>query len=594
MNKLRNMNTLRNQIFITYMLIMIAILSSVGFYLYGQVTKLLQSNTERHMENTAVQATGNIKLLLNQIDTFTTQILTNATVQTMLQHEFNGDKLHFEKRQQLQEEVRKFEAFMSGVRSIEIYTSDYRRLLPLTEDMLEERISQEWIKKVDEAKGQLVWLGMDARYPHVVVAARHIRLMNQSFSQAGYLVIHMDVNYFDLSEEQIIGIAETSREEFMWLTDELGNVLFTNSESDVMVPISMKDIDTIEIEHSQYYGVQRKIDTVDWQLSILTPVEKATEGISILRTGIIVSLVIGSILFLTVSYVLSGMIIKPILRLIKAMRSARMGTLRVIPAESSTIEINELNNTYNQMIESLNALIEVVYEKEILQSQTELKALQAQINPHFLFNTLEAFYWELESHGEDELAEVIVAMSGIFRYVINRNVEDEWVTLGDEIDHAERYLKIMKMRLMERLEWSIAVEDGLRSVAMPKLLIQPLIENAIHHGIERRVDTGIVSIRVQEVPEMRSIRIEVTDNGPGMSQEIIDKIKESIKNKQKNKQSENGLGVGMSNTEQRIKLYFGQTNDGLIIESIEGESTTISFLIPSVLERIKHENDTDH
>src|SRR5689334_5431076 len=142
---------------------------------------------------------------------------------------------------------------------------------------------------------------------------------------------------------------------------------------------------------------------------------------------------VGVLLFLILTFILSTMITSPILNLIKAMRGAKYGSLKPIPVTSSTLEINELNNTYNQMVAYLNELIEVVYEKEIIQSRTELKALQAQINPHFLFNTLEALYWALEDKDEEELSQVVVAMSGLFRYVINRADDDEWVTVADEL-----------------------------------------------------------------------------------------------------------------------------------------------------------------
>src|SRR5690606_4868418 len=144
-------------------------------------------------------------------------------------------------------------------------------------------------------------------------------------------------------------------------------------------------------------------------------------------------------LFLVMTFILSTMITRPILNMIRAMRGSRFGSMKPSPITSATMEINELNNTYNQLVVYLNELIEVVYQKEITQSRSELKALQAQINPHFLFNTLEAFYWSLDEKGEEELAQIVIAMSGLFRYVIHQTDGDEWVTIGDELDHAERY-----------------------------------------------------------------------------------------------------------------------------------------------------------
>jgi two-component system sensor histidine kinase YesM len=243
------------------------------------------------------------------------------------------------------------------------------------------------------------------------------------------------------------------------------------------------------------------------------------------------------------------------------------------------MEINELNNTYNQMVHSLNELIEVVYQKEIVQSRTELKALQAQINPHFLFNTLEAFYWALDEKGEEELAQIVVDMSGLFRYVINRTDDDEWVTIGDELDHAERYLKIMEMRMLDRLSWRIESDEACRSVPLPKLLIQPLVENAILHGVEQRVGPGTVMLIVRPSSRPGYTLVTVTDDGPGMDAAKISSIYHTME--KGSMRSSKGTGIGIANIERRLKLSYVDNTDGLEIRSEEGYGTSISFEIPN-------------
>lgn len=155
----------------------------------------------------------------------------------------------------------------------------------------------------------------------------------------------------------------------------------------------------ITIGGQRFIEVKQASKATGWTLVFFTPMSYVTSGISALRTAVLASGAIGVLLFLIMSLSLSTMITRPIFRLIKAMRGARFGVLQRNPMFSSTMEINELNNSYNQMVDNMNELIRVVYEKELLQSRTELKALQAQINPHFLFNTLEAFYWSLEDKG---------------------------------------------------------------------------------------------------------------------------------------------------------------------------------------------------
>ncbi|MFX3633188.1 MAG: sensor histidine kinase [Candidatus Pristimantibacillus sp.] len=579
MNKLGRWNTLRNQIFLGFMVVMVLVLASVGLFAYDQVSVLLRNNAEKHIQQTAVQATGKLDELLRQIDTFTLQVATNATIQNLLEQETEGKKLSFDDRQSLQKEVRMQEAYTTGIRSIELYTTDYERLLPLTDDSLISRVSKDWISRADEGRGRLVWLGLDPRYPDVVIAIRHVRLMNRSFSHAGYVMVQIDKAFFELTDAESSASADNNTGETMGLIDESGRIISSDFSSEVDVEALLSGQATIALGGEEYFAVQKKSESTGWKIIILTPVAYATEGIAVLRTAIIVSIMVGGLLFLVLTFILSTMITRPILNLIKAMRNARFGTLRPIPVTSATMEINELNNTYNQMVVSLNELIEVVYQKEIIQSRTELKALQAQINPHFLFNTLEALYWALEEKEEEELAHIVVAMSGLFRYVISRADEEEWVVIGDELDHAERYLKIMGMRMVDRLTWRIESDEACRSVPIPKLLIQPLVENAILHGVEQRIGLGTVILRVQPSNRSGYIRIEVSDDGPGMDQEKIRSLYLSME--KGNNRSEKGNGVGLSNVERRLRLYYHSHTNGLEIESEEARGTIITFEIPS-------------
>lgn len=246
------------------------------------------------------------------------------------------------------------------------------------------------------------------------------------------------------------------------------------------------------------------------------------------------------------------------------------------------MELRELNNTYNGMITNMNDLIRVVYEKEVLQSRTELKALQAQINPHFLFNTLEAFNWSLEEKGEEELAGLVVVMSRLFRYIIGNPNMDEWVTLGEEVEQVRRYLQIMEMRMGERLTWNVELAPQAAAVPVPKLLIQPIAENAILHGVESRVGSGLVSVVVQPSLRQGWTTITVSDNGPGMDADTLQALYNSLEGGPSI--SSKGNGVGLVNVQRRLKLYYGRENadlQGMMIDSKPSQGTAISFEIPN-------------
>lgn len=574
MSRLKINNTLRNQIFLGFFIVMLIVLSTVGLFVYKQVSDLLLNNAEKHIQQTAAQAMGQLEVLFNQIDTFTTQVATNDSVQRILGREYNGIRTRFLDRQLLEEEVRKLEAYTTGVRSVELYTKDYYMLLPITEANLKDRVSESWIERVDREQGKLVWLGLDPRYPNDVIAMKQVRLMDRSFTFAGYEIVYIDKSYFNLTDIDI----SSGVQEYMFVVDEQDRIITGNYSGDIELAGVLSSNEQVEIDGKHYLTVKNQSPATGWSIVILTPVEYSTEGISVLQTAILVSVIVGSILFFILTFIMSSMITRPILNLIRAMRNVRFGTLKPISISSNTVEIKELHNTYNQMVRSLRELNEVVYQKEIMRSRSELKALQAQINPHFLFNTLEAFYWALEEKGEEDLAKIVVAMSGLFRYVISREDEEEWVTLGDELDHAERYLTIMQMRLMDRLKWEIVAERKLRAVPIPKLLIQPLVENAILHGAEQRIDEGTVIVRVQPAERPDYVRIEVVDNGPGMDEQQLSKLKEAMMSG--TNPAAKGTGVGLVNVQRRLRLYYESETSRLLIDSVPGQGTTVGFIIP--------------
>ncbi|WP_018752967.1 cache domain-containing sensor histidine kinase [Paenibacillus sanguinis] len=575
---LNRWNTLRNQILLGFMLVMVIVLALVVFFVYNKVSVLLRNTAERHIEQTAVQAAGKLDASLKQVDTLTAQIATNATVQRFLTYEVEGQPITFSERQLLQQEVRKYEAYATGIRSLEIYTTDYQRLSPLDDGSLASRVPREWIELADSVQGQLCWFGQDAQEKDLVIALRRIRLVDQSFAHGGYLLVRMEKSYFDLDGHSTSDLGRNR--ESMLLYDQVGHMLASNFTGEVDFDyILQREGEMVTLGKQDYISVHKQSTATGWRVVMLTPVDYTTEGISVLRTSVLVSGIVGALLFLVLSLILSTMITRPILQLIKAMRGARFGTLKPNQATSSTMEINELNNTYNQMVGSLNELIEVVYQKEIIQSRTELKALQAQINPHFLFNTLEAFYWALEEKGEEELAQVVVAMSGLFRYVINRKDEDEWVTIGDELEHAERYLTIMKMRLLDRLTWRIEAEDDSRKILIPKLLIQPLVENAILHGVEQKLEPGTIILRVVPSSRLGYTTISVTDDGPGMDEGKLASLHLAIE--RGHSESAKGSGVGLANVGRRIRLYYAAAQGEIKVNSEKGSGTTVSFDIPN-------------
>lgn len=580
LQRFRELNTLRNQIFIGFLLVMLIIILVSGAFVYDRVSILLKNNAERHIQQTAVQANGRLDALTGQIDGLMEQVANHPTVQQLLLEELEGNEVSFNQRQSLLQIISSYQAYMPSVGSLELYTADYRLLFPIKEGSLESRINELHISEANAEKGRLVWIGVDPHDDQSLLAIRQVSLMDRWFSRGGYLMARIQRSYFQLDDP----FSGSDSGESVLLVNDEGQLLGSSgTPQEDMLPLLESGDQTVNFRGKEYVQVKLRSDKTSWTLLVLTPVSYVTKGLSVLRTVLLLSGGIGTLLFLIMSFLLSTMITRPIIHLIRAMRKSRMGVLTPNSQKVSTIELRELNNTYNGMVANINDLIRVVYEKEVLQSRTELKALQAQINPHFLFNTLEAFNWSLEEKGEEELAGLVVIMSRLFRYIIGSpHNKDEWVTLSEEVEQIRRYLRIMEMRMGERLSWDIRLDPHEAAVPVPKLLIQPIVENAILHGVESRIGNGIIEVVITPSSRKGWTAVKVSDNGPGMKESTLLALRHALDGGPP--VSAKGGGVGLVNVQRRLKLYYaeaGMNTEGLIVESEVSVGTVIRFEIPS-------------
>jgi two-component system, sensor histidine kinase YesM len=572
-SRLKRFNTLRNQILAIFLVVMMIVLSIVSIMVYKQVGSLMKNNAELQIQQTAVEANGRMETLYKQIDTLSNQLVTNGTVQQLLLSLADGKNLDFANRQSLISVIRNFLAYSDGISSFELYSREGKRIYPFDDKKLSSRLDVRWISAADYEKGRLVWVGKDPNNKNYSLAIRRVSLMDRWYSSGGYLVVRISNDYFQVKES-----TANNEKDYMMLLDRDLTPITSNDGMNIQ-RIIRNGYKTVKVDKKEYMIVKETSQLTGWTLVILKPTSFLLQGVSVVRTAILFSGAIGYIIFLISSIFLATLITRPIKNLTNTMKNAKMDELEPNPESSSSIELIELNQTYNQMVEKTNHLIQEVYEKELLRSRTELKALQAQIDPHFLYNTLNAFYWSLEEKGEDELGELVIAMSELFRYTIGNGKSDDWVTIRDELNHIERYLQLMKMRLGDRLIWDISIRIDLRDVRIPKLTIQPLVENAIMHGIENKRTQGIISIRVEEIEGSTNIRVTVEDNGSGMEAETLHDLKRVIEND--GISSFRKVGIALTNVNKRLQLYYEGFNlSGIQLYSELGKGTIVTFEIP--------------
>ena len=238
------------------------------------------------------------------------------------------------------------------------------------------------------------------------------------------------------------------------------------------------------------------------------------------------------------------------------------------PVETNITELQTLDRNFDKMAGRITSLMEKQRQDQQSLHRAELELLQAQINPHFLYNTLDSIAILAESQREEDVIDMVTSLSTFFRNSLNRG--EDVISLRAELIQAKSYLEIQQIRYSDILTYEISVPEELQDTPVPKLILQPLIENALYHGIKNRRGRG--AIRITGFSQGEDICLQVTDNGAGMTAEQLSRL-------QSGKYEEHHSGLGLKNVHQRIRLYCGEPY-GLSFESTQGLGTTVTVLLP--------------
>jgi two-component system sensor histidine kinase YesM len=266
----------------------------------------------------------------------------------------------------------------------------------------------------------------------------------------------------------------------------------------------------------------------------------------------------------------------PVLSLRSLMKRVEHGDLSVRFSESHSDEIGELGLGFNEMIERIQSLIDQVYVEQQSKREAELRILQEQIKPHFLYNTLDTIQWMAQEHRVDDVVSMVGALTSLFRIGLNKG--REFVSLSDEIEHVESYLRIQKMRYEDKFDYSITYEDSLRPLRVLRIILQPLVENAIYHGIKERRGHGALAVEAKV--ENGDLLLMVRDDGAGMSETTLASLNASL--------DDGGPavgGYGIHNVHERIRLTFGKPY-GLSFSSVYGEGTLVTIRHPVFISEV--------
>ena len=333
-----------------------------------------------------------------------------------------------------------------------------------------------------------------------------------------------------------------------------------------------KGYKVIEMDGRRFFITYLPSAYTGWTYVTLIPYDDIFNRIAGVRT---LTLLLFSALFLLAllfAFRFAKGITNPIERLNAKMKRVQLGNFtyeedsddRSMPMD----EAGQLHRNFRIMLQRIDELIREDYVKQLAMRESEFKALQAQINPHFLYNTLETINWSSKIAGQHHISSMVESLGFLLRSSIN--LKEPLLPLKQELDIVLHYINIQKIRFEERLDFRLEVPDGLQPITIPKLSIQPLVENAVNYAMERMTETCMIRVEARDAGEL--IELTVTDNGPGMDEAILERLRSGdVKPK--------GSGVGLRNIDERIKLLFGEPY-GLDIESRRWEGTVVRLRLP--------------
>jgi two-component system, sensor histidine kinase YesM len=331
------------------------------------------------------------------------------------------------------------------------------------------------------------------------------------------------------------------------------------------------------------------LQSTDWKFIYVIPARDLLKDINLIRDTFLIVILICFIISISFAFLVSRSITKPIGNIVSVMSRFGKGdmTVRITNYGERTDEVGVLANEFNSVIEKINDLIKNNYHNEIKKKEAEMMALQAQINPHFLYNTLDCINFMARKYKVMEISRMVIALGDLMRISIRK--DRNMITVKDEISYIQNYMTIQKIRYRDKLDLTVNVEESLNKIAIPKLILQPLVENAVAHGIEPKVGKGTITLNGYRMEDKAVF--EIIDDGIGFNDV---RAREMLKNNllqydniniEQETESEIGAGerkgtnIGLLNVDMRLKLIYGKEY-GIALRSKTGAGTTITVKLP--------------
>lgn len=483
-----------------------------------------------------------------------------------------------------------YEANRDNLRSVAIY-NNYGSLMaaePVASQKEDPDVTrQEWYQQAwDEMENmhfstphiQNLFDDATLHYYWVISLSRIIEITDRGVSRLGVLLVDMDFSSISRMMKQI---NKVNNGQYYYLCDSNGQIIYHPRQiqiNDGICRESNKKVAEYKegVYDETFEGERRKIvvNTISytgWKLVGVIPYSTFTHGMVNMRYFVVMIMLLMVMMLVAVNRVVSVRISRPILKLNESVMKYEAGDPPEIYIGGST-EIRHLGHSIQNSYEQIDTLMKKIVLEQTERRKSELDALQSQINPHFLYNALESITWMVEGERNDDAVFMISQLAKLFRISLSKG--RTIISVKDELQHAQSYMNIQKVRYKNAFSIEFDIDESLYSYCTVKLILQPILENAINYGVNGMDDCGEIKVTGRE--KDGNIILAVTDNGMGMTEEEV-----SLVLTDSNRIHKHGSGVGLVNVNNRIQILFGKEY-GLHVESEPDEGTTVSICIPAV------------
>ncbi len=387
-------------------------------------------------------------------------------------------------------------------------------------------------------------------------------------------VILLDIRH-DIIQSSINGVT-IGEKGFVFVMDQEDNIVYTPVNG-IVYRVNPKWVKAMEPMSVQIQGGSYQIRSelspyTGWRTVGVFSMDEVMSSVNTIVYILFTCVIISLVLVVIVSFKFSRTLTNPIFKLKRLMKQAESGDLTVRFNFQHNDEIGELGQSFNHMIARIDQLIQMVYVEQENKRTAEMKSLQEQIKPHFLYNTLDTISWMARDYDAEDIVRLVDALTNMFRIGLSHG--KDIITVKEEITHVSNYLYIQKIRYKDKLNYVIHVDESLYAIEVPKLILQPLVENAIYHGVKAKRGGGTITIT--GVPEGENLVFTVQDDGAGMLQEKVEEL-----NRRMSERSvlDEKKSFGLFYIRERIQLCYGK-GYGVHVESTLGEGTRVTITLP--------------